>query len=33
LIRECAENIESFEVVGGTMDDVFINVTGREIRE
>lgn len=29
LVRE---NIESFQVIQGTMDDVFINITGKEIR-
>lgn len=32
-IREWEDNIESFEVLNGTMDDVFINITGKEIRE
>lgn len=33
IIPQISEFIESFEVVRGTMDDVFINVTGREMRE
>jgi multidrug/hemolysin transport system ATP-binding protein len=33
-ILKIAESlIQNFEVIGGTMDDVFINITGREIRE
>jgi len=32
IIRECADNIDSLEVISGTMDDVFINITGKEIR-
>lgn len=27
------DNIESFEVLYGTMDDVFLNITGKELRE
>jgi len=26
-------DITAFEVVRGTMDDVFINITGKELRE
>jgi len=33
IICECRQNIENFEVLNGTMDDVFINITGKEIRE
>lgn len=33
ILSEAGSIIESFEVVRGTMDDVFINVTGREMRE
>lgn len=33
IIKKCETLIESFEVIRGTMDDVFINVTGKEIRE
>ncbi len=33
IIESCREHIESFEVVKGTMDDAFIAITGKEIRE
>ncbi|MBP8640388.1 MAG: ABC transporter ATP-binding protein [Oscillospiraceae bacterium] len=33
LIERFREEIESFEVVKGTMDDAFIAITGKEIRE
>ena len=33
IIDYCREFIESFEVVKGTMDDAFIAITGKEIRE
>ena len=33
IIDSCREHIESFEVVKGTMDDAFIAITGKEIRE
>lgn len=33
IIESCLEFIESFEVVKGTMDDAFIAITGKEIRE
>ena len=33
LIEACREYLNGFEVVRGTMDDVFITVTGKEIRE
>lgn len=33
IIEKTSQLIESFEVVKGTMDDVFINVTGKEMRE
>lgn len=33
IISATSQLIESFEVVRGTMDDVFINVTGKEMRE
>lgn len=33
IIESCREYIESFEVVKGTMDDAFITITGKEIRE
>jgi len=33
IIESCRSYIESFEVVKGTMDDAFIAITGKEIRE
>lgn len=33
VINKCHEKIESFEVLNGTMDDAFIAITGKEIRE
>lgn len=33
LINEVKDNIESFQVLNGTLDDAFINITGKEIRE
>lgn len=33
IIDKFRDMMKSFEVVAGTMDDVFINVTGKEIRE
>ncbi|MEG0693710.1 MAG: ATP-binding cassette domain-containing protein [Oscillospiraceae bacterium] len=33
IIEACKENITSFEVSKGTMDDAFIAITGKEIRE
>ncbi len=33
LIEECRDNLTNIELLNGTMDDVFINITGREIRE
>jgi len=33
IIENCREYIESFEVIKGTMDDAFIAITGKEIRE
>lgn len=33
LINQCEPYITSFEVVRGTMDDVFISITGSEVRE
>ncbi|KMT22381.1 ABC transporter ATP-binding protein [Clostridium cylindrosporum] len=32
IIKKLENNIDSFEVVSGSMDDVFINITGKEIR-
>ena len=33
ILTLCRDYINSFEVLSGTMDDVFIAVTGKEIRE
>lgn len=33
LINDVKDNIESFQVLNGTLDDAFINITGKEIRE
>ena len=33
IIEACKPYIESFEVIKGTMDDAFIAITGKEIRE
>jgi len=33
IINKCRTCIESFEVTSGSMDDVFLEVTGREVRE
>ncbi|MDT8336643.1 MAG: ABC transporter ATP-binding protein [Candidatus Izemoplasmatales bacterium] len=33
IINEIKDNIESFQVLNGTLDDAFINITGKEIRE
>lgn len=33
IIESCRDLIESFEVIKGTMDDAFITITGKEIRE
>ncbi len=33
LIEKFRDNLNSFEVLKGTMDDAFINITGKEIRE
>jgi len=32
LLHELENHIENFEVIHGTMDDVFLNITGEEIR-
>lgn len=32
ILKEVENLLESFEVVHGTMDDVFLNITGKEIR-
>lgn len=33
ILQACESSITSFEVVCGTMDDVFIEITGKEVRE
>ncbi len=33
VIQRCREHLAGFEVTKGTMDDVFLKVTGKEIRE
>lgn len=33
ILQPIIENIKSFEVLYGTMDDVFLNITGKELRE
>ena len=33
ILKDVEENIESFQVFNGTLDDAFIEVTGKEIRE
>ena len=33
IIEACKDLIDSFEVLKGTMDDAFINITGKELRE
>lgn len=33
LLSDMKDNIQSCEILHGTMDDVFINITGKEIRE
>ena len=33
VIERCREHLTGFEVTKGTMDDVFLAVTGKEIRE
>lgn len=33
ILRACSANIHGFEVLRGTMDDAFIAITGKEIRE
>lgn len=33
ILKDCEGNLTSFEVLNGTMDDAFINITGKEIRE
>ncbi|MDF2686760.1 MAG: transporter ATP-binding protein [Clostridia bacterium] len=31
IIEKCKDNIENLQILNGTMDDVFINLTGRDI--
>ena len=33
LLNEIKKNLESFQVLNGSMDDAFIEITGKEIRE
>lgn len=33
IINEVKDNLQSFQVLNGTLDDAFINITGKEIRE
>ena len=33
ILERCHENVTNVEVLNGTMDDAFIGITGREIRE
>ena len=33
LLQPVTHMVESFEVLYGTMDDVFLNITGKELRE
>lgn len=33
ILQPITDSIESFEVLYGTMDDVFLNITGKELRE
>ena len=33
LLKEVTEWIEGFEVIQGTLDDVFLNITSRSIEE
>jgi multidrug/hemolysin transport system ATP-binding protein len=33
IVEKCREYIQGFEVLRGTMDDAFIQITGKEIRE
>ena len=33
ILEKCNEHIESFQVLQGTMDDAFIGITGKELRE
>jgi len=33
ILDACRDYIDGFEVLNGTMDDAFIAITGKEIRE
>jgi len=33
ILNKCEDLISNVEIINGTMDDVFINITGKEIRE
>jgi multidrug/hemolysin transport system ATP-binding protein len=33
ILKQAEPLLRNFEVIGGSMDDVFLNITGREIRE
>jgi multidrug/hemolysin transport system ATP-binding protein len=33
IIEKCKSHIKGFEVTAGTMDEAFIGITGKEIRE
>ncbi len=33
IINQVKDNLQSFQVLNGTLDDAFINITGKEIRE
>ena len=33
ILREAEALLEGFELVQGSMDDVFLNITGRELEE
>lgn len=33
ILEQCRDYINGFEVINGTMDDAFISITGKEIRE
>ncbi|NLA57573.1 MAG: ABC transporter ATP-binding protein [Firmicutes bacterium] len=33
ILEQCKDRIRGFEVIQGTMDDAFIKITGRELRE
>jgi multidrug/hemolysin transport system ATP-binding protein len=33
IVQKARNQLQSFEVLHGTMDDVFLNITGRSLRE